>query len=168
MTTAKAGISSPYLSSAVIDNAVSLVTSCRAGKQNVMTASFFAESSHLPVLVRVAISPETLTHDFVSATGWFGLSILASGQQAWALRCGTVSGRRVGKLTELGLRLQASQEGVPLLPDCLTTSLCRVVERVELTGHTLFVGEIVESFRQSRLAYRNPLLVSELTDYLQP
>lgn len=167
MTTAGPGVSSPYLKSAVIDNGVSLVTSCRAGELNVMTASFFAESSHLPVLLRVAISPDTLTHDFISATGWFGLSVLASGQQAWALRCGSVSGREVAKLAELGIRLRESRHGVPLLPDCLTTSLCKVVERVQLTGHTLFVGEIVESFRQSRLAHRSPLLVSELTDYLQ-
>lgn len=159
---------SPYLRSATVDNAISLVTSCSGDQRNVMTVSFFAESSHLPVLLRIAISPDTLTHEYISASGWFGVSVLAVGQHEWALRCGSVSGRVTSKLTELGLRQRPGREGIPLLPDCLTTSLCRVAEVVELPDHTLFIGEVVESFRQSRIAYREPLLVSDLVNYLSP
>jgi flavin reductase (DIM6/NTAB) family NADH-FMN oxidoreductase RutF len=155
-----------YLRTRDVDNGVSLVTSAAAGRQNVMTASFFAESSHVPVLLRVAIEPDCLTHDYVSNTGWFGLSMLASSQWEWAVECGSASGRRVDKLERLGIQRRDSRHGVPLLPDCLTTSLCRVVETVRLGDHTLFVGEIVESYRQSRLAFAQPLLLSELIESL--
>lgn len=153
---------SPYLSGAILDNGVALVTSAHRDVANVMTASFFAESSHVPVLVRVAISPAHLTHQLVSDSGWFGLSILARGQESLALFCGTKSGREESKFEAARLRIYTSFEGVPLLPECLTTSACRVVQRVELDDHTLFVGEISTSLRQSRFAYREGLLVSDL------
>ena len=130
-----------------------------------MTVSFFAESSHVPALLRVAIAPDSLTHDYIGETGWFGLSVLTAGQEDWALRCGTASGRETDKFEMLGLRRSGAHD-VPLLPDCLTTSLCRVTETIPLADHTLFVGEIVDSYRQSRLAYGRPLLVTELRTYL--
>ena len=157
---------SPYLVHAVVDNAVALVTSSVDGRSNVMTASFFAESSHIPVLVRVAIAPSCLTHDLIVRAGWFGLSILSRGQEALALICGSASGRDVSKLQTHGIRYYLGTHGVPLLPDCLTTSECRVVERIPSGEHTLFTGEIVSSFRQSTISYREALLVSDLVDYL--
>lgn len=157
---------SPYLAHAVIDNGVALVTSAVESRCNVMTASFFAESSHIPVLVRVAIAPSCLTHDLIVTSGWFGLSLLSKGQEDLALSCGSMSGREVFKLQRLGLRYHLGAHGVPLLPDCLTTSECRVIEQTALADHTLFTGEIVASFRQSKISYRETLLVSDLVDYL--
>lgn len=157
---------SPYLKNALIDNAVALVTSSHGERHNVMTAIFFAESSHLPVLLRVAIAPSTLTHDFISATGWFALSVLGHGQERLALDCGTASGRDVAKMERGGMPWEAGQHGVPLLRNCLTTSECRVFERIDLPEHTLFVGEIARSFRQSVHAYRRALLLSDLVNYL--
>ena len=159
--------SSPYLLQAVIDNGVALVTSAFNGRCNVMTASFFAESSHIPVLVRVAIAPSCLTHDLIVRRGWFGLSLLSEGQEELALSCGSISGRELPKFQSLGLRYHLSAHGVPLLPDCLTTSECRVIETTALADHTLFTGEIVTSFRQSTISYRKTLLVSDLVDYLK-
>lgn len=156
----------PYLQRAVIDNGVALVSSAADGWRNVMTVSFFAESSHLPVLVRVAIAPACLTHELIARSGWLGLSVLSQGQEELALHCGSQSGRERDKFEQLHFAYQTSVHGVPLLPNCLTTSECRVIERVELPDHTLFVGEVVTSFRQSRRSYREALLVSDLVNYL--
>lgn len=158
--------SSPYLTHAVVENAVALVTSSHAARKNVMTVSFFAESSHVPPLLRVAISPACLTHELITRSGWFGLSLLAEGQDELALTCGTISGRQLDKFAELRLRHRLTEHGVPLLLGCLTTSECQVVDRVEFGDHTLFLGRIRESFRQSGLSYRDALLVSHLVDYL--
>ncbi len=159
---------SPYLASAVVDNAVALVTSFHQGRSNAMTVTFFAECSHVPVRVRIAISPTTFSHQLIRDSGWFGLSILADHQAALALACGTTSGRDGSKLDRLRLRHQPGPHGVPLLSGCLTTSACRVVEEVEISDHTLFVGEIIASYRQSALSYRRALLLSDLVDYLGP
>jgi flavin reductase (DIM6/NTAB) family NADH-FMN oxidoreductase RutF len=157
---------SPYLAGAIVDNAVALVTSFDRGRSNVMTATFFAESSHVPVLLRVAICPASLSYQLIRDSGWFGLSILADNRASLALACGTTSGWDGSKFDRLRLRHRPGPNGVPLLPGCLTTSACRVVERVELSDHTLFVGEIVLSYRQSALSNRRALLVSDLVDYL--
>jgi flavin reductase (DIM6/NTAB) family NADH-FMN oxidoreductase RutF len=153
---------SPYLDGAVLDNAVALLTSAHHGRRNVMTLSFFAESSHVPPLVRVSVATAAWTHELVATSGWFGLSLLARGQENLALGCGTASGRDGCKFERLRLRTEPGPGGVPLLRHCLTTSACRVVERVELPGYTLFVGEVVTSFRQTVIAYRQTLLVSDL------
>jgi len=157
---------SVYLERAVIDNAVALVTSSDGGRQTVMTATFFAESSHVPPLLRVSISPSSLSHELIVRSGWFGLSMLASGQEDLALGCGAISGRKADKFALLQLPRYLTDRGVPLLPGCLTTSECQVVEQIGLNDHTLFIGRIESSYRQSRLSYRPLLLVSNLIDYL--
>jgi flavin reductase (DIM6/NTAB) family NADH-FMN oxidoreductase RutF len=155
-----------YLERAAIDNAVALVTSSDGQRQTVMTATFFGESSHVPPLLRVAISPRCLSHELILRSGWFGLSVLASGQEELALGCGAVSGREADKFARWRIRRHLTDRGVPLLPGCLTTSECRIVEQLELKDHTLFIGRIESSYRQSRIAYRQLLLVSNLIDYL--
>lgn len=159
----RAASSSPYITGAVLDNPVALVTSAHGGRRTVMTASLFAESSHLPVLLRVAIRPETFTHELVTASGWFGLSVLACTQAALAIGCGSSSGRDGSKFERWRLRVENGPREVPLLPGLLTTSACRVIERLDLGEHTLFVGEIVDSHREARLAHLPPLLLSDLT-----
>ncbi|MGH7627921.1 MAG: flavin reductase family protein [Gemmatimonadales bacterium] len=150
----------------MVDGGVGLVTSAARGHLNVMTVTFFAESSHVPVLVRVAIAPRSLTHELVSESGWFGLSVLGHGQEELALGCGSVSGREIPKLARLSIRYRLSPNGVPLVRDALTTSECRVLASVPLHDHKLFVGEVVTSFTQTRRSFRDPLLVSELRAYL--
>jgi flavin reductase (DIM6/NTAB) family NADH-FMN oxidoreductase RutF len=157
---------SPYVTQAVVDGGVALVTSAGRGLINVMTASFFAESSHLPVLLRVALAPRSLTHDLVSDFGWFGLSVLCRGQEELALGCGSASGRNIPKFERWRIEYNLSPNGIPLLRDALTTSECRVVARVSLRDHTLFVAEVVTSFTQTRRSFRDPLLVSELRRYV--
>ena len=156
---------SRYLTHAVVDGGVALVTSAARGQVNVMTASFFAESSHLPVLIRVGISPESLTYALIAESGWFGLSVLCQGQEALAMACGSTSGRQLAKLERLGIRYHLSPNGVPIVRDTLTTSECRVLNTVALADHHLVVGEVVSSFTQTRQSFRDPLLVSELRRY---
>jgi len=160
-------VPSVYLQNALVDNGVSLVTSGGQGRLNAMTVSFFAESSHVPVLVRIAVAPTCLTHRLISASGWFGLSVLARGQEKLAIGCGTVSGYDVPKFERLRLSYRITESGTPLLPGCLTTSECRVVQQSELAGHTLFIGEVTRSYRQTALSDREILLVSDLSDYLE-
>jgi len=158
---------SPYLDQAIIDNGVSLLTSAAAGCANVMTVTFFAENSHVPVLLRVAVARACLSHELILAAGWFGLSVLGQGQEELALKCGTISGRECAKKFErLGLSYWLSEHGVPLLGRCLTTSECRVADQLELGEHTLFLGEVVSSLRQTSYASREPLLVSDLLKHL--
>jgi flavin reductase (DIM6/NTAB) family NADH-FMN oxidoreductase RutF len=158
---------SPYLAEAVVDNAVALVSSAHRDHVNVMTVTFFAESSHVPLLVRVSIAPSCWTHELIAASGWFGLSVLAREQAPLALACGSCSGRTGSKFARHRIPYRLTEQGLPLLPHCLTTSACRVCERIDLPDYTLFVGEITASFRRPARAARDALLVSDLVDYLR-
>ncbi len=153
---------SPYLHTVVSDGGVALISTFDGAVPNVMTATFFAESSHFPPLVRVAIAPATLTHRVLRATRRFGISVLTRGQERAALLCGHHSGRDIAKLDLVGLRWYRDAEDVVLLPDAYSTSACRVVEEIELADHTLFVGEIMTSYRQTVQSHRLPMLLSDL------
>ncbi len=151
-----------YVNGAQVDNAVALVTAAYGDRRNVMTASFFAECSHVPPLLRVSIATGTYTHALIARSGRFGLSLLGEGQEELALGAGTRSGRDADKFAELDIVSTTGAHGVPLVENALTTSECLVVGVTHHPDHTLFIGEVVTSFRQSRLAYRRTLLVSDL------
>jgi flavin reductase (DIM6/NTAB) family NADH-FMN oxidoreductase RutF len=153
-----------YLDGAIVDNGVALVTSAHRGQKNAMTATFFAESSHLPPLLRVSIARNSFTWGLVGEAGRFGLSVLAQGQEELAIRCGTGSGKGTERLATISHRMGA--HGVPLLMDALTTSECLVVDALELPDFTVFVAEVVASYRETSKSYLRPLLVSELRDHV--
>jgi flavin reductase (DIM6/NTAB) family NADH-FMN oxidoreductase RutF len=90
--------------------------------------------------------------------------VLAQGQEELAIRCGTGSGKGTERLATISHRMGA--HGVPLLMDALTTSECLVVDALELPDFTVFVAEVVASYRETSKSYLRPLLVSELRDHV--
>jgi flavin reductase (DIM6/NTAB) family NADH-FMN oxidoreductase RutF len=155
-----------YVRLSFVDGVVGLLSSSHDGVQNAMTVSLLAESSHVPPLVRVSVSQDCLSHELVAASGRFGLSILAEGQEELALRCGVTSGRDSQKLRTRGLRWQLHPSGVPMITSCRAVSICRVVERREVGDHTVFVGDVVDGFRETLFDPQPSLLVSGFARWL--
>jgi len=151
-----------YFELATAESVVGLVSSVYRGRRNVMTATLFAESSHVPPLVRVSVASDSLSCDLIAKSGFFGLSILAQGQEALALRCGQTSGRDRPKDDDPGLRWTLTPSGVPIVTSCRAVSACRVVEAHPLGEHTLFVGDILESYRETRLDCRPTLRLTDV------
>lgn len=102
-----------------------------------MTASAFMSVSLAPPLVVVGIGNGARQHAIVAAAGHYGVTILAAGQEADALR---FAGRpREGMEPPQFVE----QAGVPVLADGLASLATRVVAAHPAGDHTLFVGEVV-------------------------
>jgi flavin reductase (DIM6/NTAB) family NADH-FMN oxidoreductase RutF len=120
---------------------VTVVTSELNGFQHGMTVSSFTSVSLVPPLVLVSIERDVRTHQLMSQSGIFGVSILAEGHQE-------ISDRFAGRESEpedrfLGLETFTLQTGAPLLTESLANFDCEIVDRQEAGSHSLFIGLVV-------------------------
>jgi len=118
-----------------------------------MTASSFSSVSLAPPLVSVCLARGLRSHELISTSGVFGVSVLAKDQAEVARRfAGMVPDchdRFAGETWSTG------ETGVGLLDSALGWLDCRVVHEHDGGDHTIFVGEVVSGHTARRSA---PLL----------
>ncbi len=120
---------------------VTIVTSELNGYRHGMTVSSFTSVSLVPPMLLVSIERIVRTHQLISQSGLFGVSILAERHQM-------ISDRFAGRDTVAedrfaGLETFTLETGAPLLEDGLANFDCKVVSRHEAGSHTLFIGLVV-------------------------
>ena len=134
---------------------VTVVTTLVDGVRHGMTASSFSSVSLDPPLVSVCLDRRLYSHELISASGVFGVNVLAKDQAEVARRfAGMVPGLAVEDRFE-GESWTTADTGVPLLDSALGWLDCRVVHEYPGGDHTIFVGEVRRRPRRPRTA---PLL----------
>jgi flavin reductase (DIM6/NTAB) family NADH-FMN oxidoreductase RutF len=135
---------------------VTLVTSAHAGRANVMAAAWAMPLDFEPAKVLLVIDKQTLTREFVDATGEFALNIPGRAQADQVLAAGSVSGRDGDKFARTGLAtFAATQIAAPLIAGCLAWLECRVIpEAANQQRYDLFIAEVVA-------AWADPLAFSD-------
>jgi flavin reductase (DIM6/NTAB) family NADH-FMN oxidoreductase RutF/rubredoxin len=120
-----------------------VVTSCADGKANGQIANTVIQVTAEPARIAVALSKENLTHDYVSRSGAFGVSVLAKETPMTFIGLfGFKSGRDVDKLAQVEHKDGSS--GCPLVTEnALAVIEARVVDRLDVGTHTIFVGDVV-------------------------
>lgn len=106
-----------------------------------MTVSSFTSLSLEPPLVLVSLHKSTRTHDLVTRSKAFAVTLLSEEQEA-------VSNRFAGKDTEndnryTGLETFTLETGSPLLAEGLAFFDCRVVSQYDAGTNTVMIGEVV-------------------------
>jgi styrene monooxygenase reductase component len=86
--------------------------------------------------VLVSLKPGR-THQMIRQRGWYGVSVLAGGQQHWSQH---FSGRPQG---DAAVAWQMKSR-VPILLGALAWFECAVHEAVQVHDHTLFMGRVVD------------------------
>ncbi len=123
---------------------VTLITSLFHAQHNVMAAAWLMPLGTDPMLIGVAIRPDRLTHEFVSRSEVFALNIPTIDLLNQVHRCGIESGRDRDKFLSSGLTpADAVELDVPLVEECVAHIECGVVERISMTDHDLFVGQVL-------------------------
>jgi flavin reductase (DIM6/NTAB) family NADH-FMN oxidoreductase RutF len=120
---------------------VTIVTSALNGKRHGMTVSSFTSVSLVPPMVLVSIERIVRTHQLMSQSGIFGVSILSE-------RHNKISDRFAGRESDAddrfkGLETVTLETGAPLLLDGLANFDCKVVGQHEAGSHSLFIGLVV-------------------------
>lgn len=124
---------------------VFIVGSRDGERLNAQTANVAFQVTAEPPQVAVALNKENLTHEFVSKSGVFSVSILGEDAPLELIgRFGFRSGREFNKLE--GVNYKLGKTGAPVVLEGAVAWLeCKVVKSLDIGTHTLFVGELVNA-----------------------
>lgn len=115
------------------------------GKLNCQIANTVFQVSSEPPTVAVAINKKNYTHEFISSSMVFTVSVLSQDAPlSFIGGFGFKSGREVDKLQGVNYRLGVT--GAPIVLDnTLAYFEAKVVNQMDCGTHTLFLGEVVEA-----------------------
>ena len=121
-----------------------VLVSCGVARPNIVTLAWVGTVCSDPPAVGIALRRERHSHSLILESGEFVVNLPRSEQVSVVDYCGQVSGRTVDKWAACGLTpAPASRVSVPLIAECPIALECRVMHRLELGSHDLFVGQVL-------------------------
>lgn len=121
---------------------VSLITTVEEdGSVHGMTANGIASVSLNPMLAMVCVGHSSNTFPILTATGKFGINILAEQQK----HIGEYYAKSDTSETEKSpANFKLTKSGVPFLENSLASMDCKVINAHVEGDHTVFIGEVIE------------------------
>ena len=120
---------------------VTVVTATEGSEQHGMTVSSFTSISLAPPLIVISLQTVSRTHDLVSRSQAFGVTILSVGQQDIAERFAGGTFERNNRLD--GLETETLVTGAPFIKGGLAYLDCRVTQSIPSGMNTVFIAEVV-------------------------
>lgn len=122
-----------------------IVSSHKNGKPNGQISNAVMQVTDLPPQIAVAMNKTELTHEFISSTSAFTITVLSEQTpMKYIGRFGFKSGREIDKFAGIGFDL--AETSCPYPTDYALAYLdLRLVYTFDVGTHTLFVGELVDS-----------------------
>jgi Conserved protein/domain typically associated with flavoprotein oxygenases, DIM6/NTAB family len=102
-----------------------------------VTVSAFSSLSLEPPLVLFCLGLKTSCLDSFKKSGRFAINVLSETQRDLSIRFASRSDDKWR-----GMTWDKGASGVPLLPGCIATLECRLVNTVEGGDHLIFIGEV--------------------------
>jgi flavin reductase (DIM6/NTAB) family NADH-FMN oxidoreductase RutF len=120
---------------------VTVVTAVHDGQRHGMTVNSFTSISLEPALITISLQTGSRTHELVSNSRAFALTML-SAEQA------DISDRFAGRVEDIedrfaGLQTETLVTGAPLIVGGLAWLDCRIVESFDAGMNTLFIAEVL-------------------------
>jgi len=104
---------------------------------------------HMPCsdnLYAIALKKDSHSYELIHEAHCFVVNFVTEGMKEEAEFCGTVSGRRIDKVSQLGLEMEEGRSvDCPHLKNAIGYLECKVVNRIECEDYELFIGRIVNS-----------------------
>jgi len=129
-----------------------IVTSRLGEKLNGQLSNTVFQVCDEPVYVATCVNKRALTHEYISKSGVFGVSVLEESAPMKLIGLfGFKSGREVDKLSQVSFKEGAT--GCPLVTEnALAVLEGKVTDQIDVGKHTVFVAELVsaEVLREGR------------------
>ena len=134
-----------------------IITSRDGDRLNGQIVNTVIQVTSDPARVAVIVNKQNLTHEFISKSRLFGVSVLdESTPMTFLGPFGFRSGRDVDKLSQVQFKIGVT--GCPLvLEHALSVLEAKVIDHIDLGTHTIFIGDTVnaEVLKEGRpLTYR--------------
>jgi flavin reductase (DIM6/NTAB) family NADH-FMN oxidoreductase RutF len=122
-----------------------IVTSREGNRLNGQIVNTVIQVTSDPPRVAVIINKKNLTHEYISRSKVFGVSVLEeTAPMTFFGPFGFRSGRDIDKLTDV--QFKRGVTGCPLITEhALSILEARVFEQIDLGTHTIFVGDALNS-----------------------
>ena len=129
-----------------------LVVCGRSGVHNVLTVAWTGIVNSHPPVTYVSIRPERYSYSLIDGSGEFTINMPTSKMAKETDLCGTLTGAKTDKIAKCGFTLlQSSKISVPVIAECPLSLECRVINKIVLGSHTMFLAEILAVQIDSRL-----------------
>lgn len=114
-------------------------------KKNGYIANTAFQVTAEPAQLAISCNKDNFTTQVIEETGYFSVSVLAQKTKSDLIGLfGYQSGSDIDKFTKVSFKL--GETGIPiLLEDSLAWFECKVVQKIDVGSHILFIGEIVEN-----------------------
>jgi flavin reductase (DIM6/NTAB) family NADH-FMN oxidoreductase RutF len=109
-----------------------------------MTINWVTQLSFDPKLVGVSVEREAFTHELVVDGGVFSVNLVAQEDRAIVRKFTKPVDVDLDAHTLNGFAFHDGATGAPILDQAVAFVDCEVRQTVELGGHSLFLGEIVD------------------------
>jgi len=116
------------------------------GVVDITPVGWFMTCNFTPKSWAISLGHTRYSHEVISKTSEFSLCLPTYKQKGDIIYCGTHSGRDVNKLENTSFEtMPASRIKAPILRDCIACYECKVINKLDLADHTIFIGEILDS-----------------------
>lgn len=106
------------------------------------TANSAMQITSSPATIAVSINHDNYTNHCIDASGLFAVSILAETSAPSLIgHFGFQSGREVNKFDTVSFEMKS---GVPIITDSCGYIVCKVINKMEASSHTVFLGEVID------------------------
>lgn len=124
--------------------AVMVTVADREGHDNIITIAWTGTVCSDPAMTYISVRKSRHSYHMIEETGEFVINLTTEALTRATDYCGVRSGRDVDKFAETGLtRAAASQVKAPLIAESPVNIECRVVQKLELGSHDMFLAEVL-------------------------
>lgn len=111
---------------------------------NLITIAWTGIVNSNPPMTYISVRPERHSHPMIEKTGEFVINLAKSSQVKQVDYCGVTSGAKVNKFKKTGLTpLPVEGVACPAVAECPMQFVCKVVQKISLGSHDMFLAEIV-------------------------
>ncbi|MDQ6909867.1 MAG: flavin reductase family protein [Actinomycetota bacterium] len=122
------------------------VVGSRAGdRRNGMTLNWATQVSFDPKMIAISVEKESLTNQLIHDAGSFSLSIIDREDRAIVRKFTKPVEVDVAAGTMNEIPFHDSRSGAPVLDQAVAFVDCEVRQTVDLGGHILYLGEVVDA-----------------------
>ena len=120
------------------------IISTKDGDRNVgCVANSVMQITSSPATLAVSMNRDNYTHSCIEKTGKFAVNILGEQSSPSLIgKFGFSSSRDTDKYDKVSFE---EKEGIPVLHDSCAYAVCRVIDRMETSTHTVFLGEVEDA-----------------------
>ncbi|MGN1266359.1 MAG: flavin reductase [Dorea sp.] len=121
---------------------VYVVSTLDKGRNTGCIANSIMQITSSPATVAVSMNHNNFTNSCIEESGVFAVSILSETSDSSLIgRFGFQSGKDVNKFDGIDFDVKS---GLPIIKDSCGYIVCKVIDKMETSTHTVFLGEVID------------------------